>query len=517
MKENKSFIQLDIEKSDLYVILMTLISGLITHFYLYANNVLAPDAVATGNYKIAGNWEFSLGRWGIVFFDKLRGGMVNEFIIVLISLTFLGLAAAIICKIFKVEKRITKLLIALLLAVAPQFSETFCFIYCADSYCFAMLSAVTAVYFIKTQMPKNINYFLGIICIVISLSLYQAYVAITVSLLIIYSIIELLRKNEWKSILSKLFIEMTIVLIGMAVYLGVTKIILKIMGLTFASYKGASSMGIRNIIVNLKITLKSTYTSLFDYLFKEGILYNKYWKREILNTIILLIILLLISFNIKRNRIYKNWQNLLLILLLLILMPIGINIINIIMPDTKINIVTGPALIIPYIFVMLLLDKEPVKNICKQIFTLISTGIIFILLWTFICSDNATYFAREEVYRNYFSTMSNIYARIQQIDGYNRNMSIMFSDNVRFTSKFASIANGTISNDYETWDNIDGIWMNQQFFSTYLGENIKMCTKDEYYEIIQTKEFKNMNQYPDDGCIKIINDIIVVKISNHTY
>lgn len=60
------------------------------HFNLFINNAIAPDALATGTYKISGAWEMSLGRWGIVFLDTLRGGIVNEVLIVIVSLIFLG-------------------------------------------------------------------------------------------------------------------------------------------------------------------------------------------------------------------------------------------------------------------------------------------------------------------------------------------------------------------------------------------------------------------------------------------
>ena len=41
-----------------------------------------------------------------------------------------------------------------------------------------------------------------------------------------------------------------------------------------------------------------------------------------------------------------------------------------------------------------------------------------------------------------------------------------------------------------------------------------MCSKEERLEIGETEEFKEMPIYPNEGSIKIINDIIVVKTSS---
>lgn len=506
-----------IGKNGIFAFLTTFITGIITHYYLYANNVLAPDAIATGNYKIAGSWEFSLGRWGISFFDKLRGGLVNEFLIIVICLIFLGISAIFICKIFNINKKIYIALISILLAVAPQFSETFLFIYCADSYCFAMLSAVLAVYFFKTKMKKNVNYIFSMLLIIVSLSLYQAYIAITVSLLIIYAIIDLLSKRNWKDVLKYLIIEMLIVLLGMILYFLITKIILQSLGIALASYKGANQMGIKSIIINLPETLKSTYQSFFDYYFKDNILYNTYWHREIINIFLFVITFIYMIYISIKNEIYKEWPNGVIILLLLLVLPIGIDLINIIMPATRINIVTGPALILMYVFIIVMISKNEIINLYDQIYPIIIVPLITIMLWTFVCSDNATYFARDEVFKNYYTISMNILEKVQDLEGYNKDMKWMFSDNIRYTSKFAPMANGTISNDYETWNIIDGIWMNIPFYTRYLGTNINMCNKEEYYRIIQTEEFREMEEYPNKGCVKIIDDIVVIKITANTY
>lgn len=132
-------------------------------------------------------------------------------------------------------------------------------------------------------------------------------------------------------------------------------------------------------------------------------------------------------------------------------------------------------------------------------------------------SDNATYMSRKEVHINYLTTSNNILQKVYNMDNYSKDKKWIFTDNIRYKSKFAQMANGFISNDYETWNAIDGIWMNRQFYERYLGEKINMASKEEYYDILKLEEVKNMEPYPSNNCVKIIGDYIVIKISDQSY
>ena len=47
----------------------------------------------------------------------------------------------------------------------------------------------------------------------------------------------------------------------------------------------------------------------------------------------------------------------------------------------------------------------------------------------------------------------------------------------------------------------------------YIGANLNIIDQSDYPEIIESEEYKNMKNYPEKGSIKIINNIIVIKIS----
>lgn len=329
-------------------------------------------------------------------------------------------------------------------------------------------------------------------------------------------IFNLIQNKEWKDELKSVLKELLIVIIAMILYFIITLIILKINNLSFASYKGADSIGIMNILSNLIKTIPNSYKICFSYLFNDDIIYNSYLQRNVFNIILISLTMLNIILNIKRFKIGK--LNILFIVVSLILLPIAINFIAIIMPDTRINLVTGTALQLIYVFLLIvnfyLFNTNTLKEkICKVALIIVVLRIVI----SFFISDNATYMCREEVYRNYYNTANSIYSLLINNKEFDSNRKVLISDNIRFVSRFKTYANGMISNDYETWDNFDGIWYNYHFFDRYLGVKLRMCTKEEYFDITEMQEFKDMPSYPSKDCVKMINDIIVVKIDENVY
>ena len=494
--------------------LVVMIVGLITHCYLYTNNVIAPDALGIGTYYISGDWEQSLGRWGIQLFDFFRGGIVNEILIVVISLFFLALSAIMIIKLFNVKSKISVALISVLLATAPQFASTFLFTYCADAYCFAILASTFSVYFLRKETKKVVNYILTVIFIIFTLSIYQAYICVIASLYIALLILDLLENKDGKEVLKSAIYQAIAIVLGMILYFVITKVILKLQGLDFASYGGANEVSITNFRIS---SIVETYKTFFHYFFGNSVLYNSYWKRDIINLLIFATGIISLVNVIIKNKISKNKLNIFLLIVLGILFPIAISSIEIITPERKVNLVTGgAALLIVYVLFIKayeLLKENNLDNILKYLIIC----LILIISLTFVFSNNATYMIREEIFRNYYATVIDLWNRATNLEGYSSDMKWMFNDIIRYKSKLSNMANGLISNDNETWNNFDGISLNIQFNDRYLGRKIQMCSKEEYDEIINSEEYIDMPIYPDNGSVKIINNIVVVKLNNNVF
>ena len=138
------------------------------------------------------------------------------------------------------------------------------------------------------------------------------------------------------------------------------------------------------------------------------------------------------------------------------------------------------------------------------------------LCWSFLIENTFTYIAREQTYRNYYTIANDIYTKVTSLEDYSPKQEWLFSDVLRFQVRDASRANGFISDDNMTWNNYNGLSQNSSFYEKYLGVKINVVSKDIYQEIVQSDEFKAMPIYPNYGSIKIIDDVVVIKVSDKT-
>ena len=62
----------NITKNDIFIILVVLVLGIINNFSFFITEGIAPDALSSADFNIAGNWEIKLGRFGIKYINLLR-------------------------------------------------------------------------------------------------------------------------------------------------------------------------------------------------------------------------------------------------------------------------------------------------------------------------------------------------------------------------------------------------------------------------------------------------------------
>ncbi len=499
-----------VTKNDVFAIIIVFVLGIINNFTFVITEGVAPDALISSDFQIAGRWEISLGRFGLSIVNMLRFGLINKFLIIVISLLFLSISVIIIMRIFEVKNKIVIFFISALIAVAPQFTETYMFIYCADAYCLAFLLATLSVLLLKKAKNKWGYYILSAICTMMVCSLYQAYLGVVLGFTIILSIYYLLNNMKAKEILIQTLKNIGAIFIGILLYYILLKIIITILGISLSSYKGANSLGI-NTILSLPKTIMQTYKDFYNFFFTNKIINNTFWKREIINIIIFIIS----SIGILRI-ISKNKHVSILLIGFLLMLPIGINVMNLIAPDTTMNLATGSGMMTLIVLVAIIYYKLPnnlLNNIVKYGYILILCALIF----TFLLENTFTYMCRQSTYENYNVITNDIYNKATELSDYSNDKEWMFSNVIKFRPKNYNKANGFISNDNETWNNYGGTVQNSNYFEKYLGIKIKICSKSKYAEIIKTDEFKEMPVYPNPGSIAVINDIIVIKVSDKTF
>lgn len=496
-------------KENKLILIITFIVGLITHFYLYANELLNPDLLISGAVYTATNYEICLGRWGLYFIDLLTCGITNYLLVTIMCLFLCSLTTMLIIKMLKIKNPIIITLISSLIVSSPQFAETLFYPYAADAYILSMLLSTLFVYFVYKKESKITNYIFASICLILSLSLYQSYVAFSATLCVILTILKILEGHDTKSVILQILKAFITGFISCIIYYFITVIILKINNLSFSEYCEASSI-LKYPFMTYINGIKESYNLTYYYYFNDYITNNISFGRHIINIIIFLLIIYSIVLIVIKNKIYRNITKIILLVMLIITFPIALNIIHIIAPAKALLLIIILQYILIYILSLKLADILN-RNILLKYLIYIFTSI---LIFTYILSNNASYMYRQEVFNNYYDTTSRMLDRVFENEYYYDGMPILFAGNIEnpssrlepYINKSAFSFNMVGYNDYRTATDI------LFFIDRYMGKEITTCSYEDYLNIISSDIFKEMDVFPADDSVKIIDGIMVVKI-----
>lgn len=95
----------------------------------------------------------------------------------------------------------------------------------------------------------------------------------------------------------------------------------------------------------------------------------------------------------------------------------------------------------------------------------------------------------------------------QKLNKYN-NFYYMSKMSIGLVSDWNYYYNNSYDTEQAGWWNI---------FTKDLFIKFNSCSYEDYCKITQSKEFEEMPVYPNNGSIKIINDIVVVKMTTDPY
>lgn len=504
------------------VFLVTIITSIIVHFQLYSLMITGPDTLINSMYHQADIWETMLLRFGLNFIQAIKGNIVSPVLSTLLSSIFLGIIVVLVIDILEIKKKNLKYIIAIIFAVAPNISATLTFFYCSDAYILGMLLATLSVYLIRKHEDKNWIILISGLLVGLSMGMYQTYLSVAMVLCVSSLIIDLLNKKEKKQIFMNIFRYILMGLIGIILFYTISYITLSIKNLHVSNYCGANSIGIQTLS-NFPKLLPEAYESFYAYFFNDKIIPNTIWNTNILYIAIFITMLVSTIYIIVKNELYKKITNIILLLIFVIVAPICFSIIEIIVPRVDIHILMACSMIYIFPLFFRILEMLP-KNIISNLFKYTVMICSVIIIWNYVWQDNASYIAINSMQNQTEATVLRLVTQIEQLDEYNTQMPILIIGGLENNSYFnksnttieaKKIYNrtwGFISNKSTIWcGNLD-CW--KKVLYEYIGVNINLVSEGENSEILETEEFKNMKSYPEKDSIKVINDTVVIKLSN---
>ena len=495
------------------ILLYSVIFWLAAHGYRFMNNLYTGDTLGSV-FQDDIWWQRSLGRFMQPVSMIFRGVIVSPWLLAIISVAFFTLSVFLISEILKIEDRVVLFFICGILSCNITVT-------CAlaaytpwiDIYMTAFFFAVLGVYLFTKD--KISGYVLGCVCFAVSMGFYQAYICVAFVLFAILYIRDLSEKKPDKAFRVRTGKTVVSVLLSGGLYLVLYKLVLKIHNVDEAiSYNSLSNMGVKEG-VSFGSLLTGTYERYVHYLTHQGTFVSTYllgrkvsdaWDVLIVLCFIAVIIITVMGLVIINRKNKSSKLQIILQIVLIVLFPLFSNVIYIISNGMEYEL-----MIFAFYFVYVLFMLTVAKTGCTGKKMFIALIPVIILIWHSIVFSNQVYMKIDMEDRAALSIATRIADDINGFEGYEPAVtpvkvigSLETSDYYWDTEYLKDVE---IHGNYNTPFNYPGSF--PYYMSVYLNERINFSYDDIPYE-----EYKDMPDYPAEGSIRFVDDILVIKLSD---
>ena len=160
--------------------LSSLIFGALTYVFAFTNKLINHDEVISMFAKGTGA---SSGRWALDLMHYIFPDFSMPWIYGVISVVLISISICIIVNIFDIKNKWFQIILSGLIISFPSLVGTFSYMFTASSYALSFLLAVASV---KMFAQKSwISRIIAVILLTFSLGIYQSYIAITASLMLL--------------------------------------------------------------------------------------------------------------------------------------------------------------------------------------------------------------------------------------------------------------------------------------------------------------------------------------------
>ena len=451
-------------------------------------------------------------RWFLSIACGISSYYTIPWLIGLLAMVYLGLTSVLLVDFLEVEDTISAVLISGLLVSFPALASTFAYVFTMDGYMMAVFLAVLAVWITK---KKRLGFIPGAVLLALSMAIYQAYLPFAV-LLCIYGILMIaMEKGEVKEKILNSFHYLYMGLIGSLGYYVILQIMLKLQGKEIGTYQEGSNLGLLGE-ASLVETLKHIYLDFLAFTFKGNVLMNNLFSITALILLGLVTLITLIRL-VGYTDWWKNFWFYIIGILLMIGLPIATNIMLLILPGVTYHLlmrfqwVLYPILMVGFVSRYnkgLLGDKR------REWFVLITAGV---LIWNFTVTDQIAYSNLQKKYEKTYSYCVRLLDRIEQTEGYYQGIPIAMigvigKESYPSTDITQNVTSNLIGMNGEyllyTGNNYE------LFMKHYLGATLNILPPDSMEEMYYSPEYREMESFPAQDSIRIINGIMYIKTEN---
>ena len=494
-----------------YILVTTLITTFLCYFYEMIWGLGCADTMCEGMfYYTNSDYSTSQARWMIRYLNEIFGKNTIFPAITILSYCFMiGISTYIICRMIRISNPLSQILITAMMISFPVVTHHFAFLYMALAFSFSFLMVVVGICFIRTR--KVYGMLLGLLCFILMMGSYQAYIGAISALSIILLISDTLNNDRLKTGFLNIAFTAATAFVACILNSPISKLMMRLHHVS--PDERVSAFSVKSIFENLGFTLKSSYLWFFPY-FRRQVLSRHRIYAVIFSIIAILMIIILIQL-IRMKKITTA----LVICISVLLIPLSMNLLVIILPSNGIRdlLVYQFVLIFPLLFIFhKYLGDMLINNLLKYI-TLISLVLMFIAN---VITANCTARLYKLCYDQYEQELTFALERIYQFDDYEKDITPIVTGGVPpidyVSERYPMIFRyAEVEGNIAFWYNIYGMkTCRYNFFGDFLGVNAGWIETDEYLSIIQSDEYQQMPLWPESGSVKMIDGMAVIKFTD---
>lgn len=477
-------------------------------------------------YKITGwipNWDslvfrydaqnmVGLGRWFLPVACSFSSFYDLPFLNGIVAIAFHALGAVCICRILNVRKKITAFLIGGVIASFPTVTSVMMYNYVADGYSIAFfLSVLAALYMIKGKK----GYIIASVLIALSVGIYQAYITVTIMLVLLRLIDEIIyNKAAFQDILKKSIFMLLSGVFGMVLYALILKAVMSIFSLELLDYQGinetASLSGLD--LAGSLYTIKQTFIKFF-FDFTPGI--SVY---VVLNIFAFLFTLAHYIKYIMKNKIYRKPVNACAILILAAMLLAGAGALAFVNPAVDYHNLMLMGYSIFYIFFLILYERGTDANerhTCIKRWAILTVATVIIANQVVI--SNVSYHKAQMAYEKSYGVLMRMADRIEQTpDAENCDKILVIGSlknsknySVNLPPDITGITDGYI---LRADDETVGQSVLCSALCDYCGMDYKFLAGEEKRRLIQSEKVEAMGEWPAQDSVATVDGTIVIKL-----
>lgn len=486
----------------------TWIFGMLAHAYRFFNFLPTWDSMF--NFKGVGATNY-LGRCFLGFFGAISSEYDLSWVNGFLSLFYISITVVLLIDMFQIKSRLGSTLLAALIVTFPAITGTFAYMFTADPYMMAFLLGVLGVY-ITWKCEWKYGIVPGLVCIGLSMGTYQAYISVVLMVVVLLVLMDLV--VEGKTFKEMFFADwkyLAIVIGGAVFYKIVSSIINAYYGIVLTGYQGIDSVGIMRpeeyvAAVQKSLDSLAAFWCLHNGLFST----NKYGlaNAAVMGGIALASVLLVI-----KNKTYKNVPGLLITILALIVLPFVPFAVNFVSPRTSYHTLMMMGICFIYILLLLYLERGEWNHIVEKGLKVFGVCVLVFLCYFNTIQANRAYANMNLSYEKSYGICSDVLSRINELDDYPESSKVAVIGRYHANSAGYEDLNPMImgvSQDTFLWGEYHYVSM----WNNCFGRQFEMSTNEERVAIQETEEYQEMPIYPAKGSVDVINDMIVVKLSN---